>query len=156
MPYLIDGHNLIPSVPGLRLSDPDDEVALVCLLQAFCIRERTRVTVYFDRGLLGPVPAQDLGGVTVRFVRSPRTADEAIAAHLNSLKGEARNWSVVSSDGEVRRSARRAGARALTSPAFARRLLPARRPPPEEKPEAPPDEEEVAEWERRFRQHRRG
>ena len=26
MPYLIDGHNLIAQMPGLSLSDPDDEV----------------------------------------------------------------------------------------------------------------------------------
>ncbi|HLB64903.1 MAG TPA: NYN domain-containing protein [Anaerolineales bacterium] len=155
MPYLVDGHNLIPSIPGLRLSDPDDESQLIGLLQAFCARARTRVTVYFDRGVLGPALTPGGGGVTVRFVRLPRTADEAIAAHLNRLGGEARNWTVVSSDGEVRSAARRAGARALTSPAFALRLSPAAPSQAREKPEAPANKEEVAYWERQFRQSRR-
>lgn len=155
MPYLVDGHNLIASVPGLRLSDPDDEAQLIGLLQSFCARERTRVTVYFDRGLLGPVATPGGAGVTVRFVRLPRTADEAIVAHLSRLGGEARNWTVVSSDGEVRRAARRAGARGLTSPAFALRLSPAARPQPHEKPEPSANKEELAYWERQFRQSRR-
>ena len=26
---VIDGHNLIPKIPGLRLDDPDDEMKLI-------------------------------------------------------------------------------------------------------------------------------
>ena len=36
MPYLIDGHNLIPKVRGLSLQSMDDEMELVELLQEFC------------------------------------------------------------------------------------------------------------------------
>jgi predicted RNA-binding protein with PIN domain len=151
MPYIIDGHNLIPSAPGLRLSDPDDEARLVALLRSFCARKRTRVTVYFDRGLSGTQPHLGGGGVTVRFVRPPRTADDAIAAHLSRLGGEARNWTVVSSDGAVQRAARRAGARALTSPSFAQHLSPGGHSRAHEKPEPALSKEEVTYWERRFR-----
>ena len=35
MPYLIDGHNLIPKL-GLRLDSVDDEMELVAILQEFC------------------------------------------------------------------------------------------------------------------------
>ena len=35
MPYLIDGHNLIPKL-GLRLDLPDDEMQLIGILQEFC------------------------------------------------------------------------------------------------------------------------
>jgi predicted RNA-binding protein with PIN domain len=157
MPYLIDGHNLIASVPGLQLSDPDDEAKLIDLLRGFCAREQTRVTVYFDRGLFGAGSAPAGGRVTVRFVRPPRTADEAIAAHLKTLGGDARNWTVVSSDREVLRSARRAGARPIGSGAFARQISHGRRPQPSEKPETPTGGEEVTYWERRFRERgRRG
>lgn len=157
MPYLIDGHNLIPCIPGLRLSDPEDEAKLIGLLRAFSLRERTRVTVYFDRGQLGAGSVPGGASVTVRFIRPPRTADDAIAAHLVALGGEARNWTVVSSDREVQRSARSAGARRLGSVVFARRLTqePGRVDP--EKPEAPGDTEDVRYWERRFRDRgRRG
>jgi hypothetical protein len=151
MPYLVDGHNLIPFIPGLRLSDPEDEAELIALLRAFCLRERTRLTVYFDRGLLGAGSLPGGAGVTVRFIRPPRTADDAIAAHLERRGGEARNWTVVSSDREVQRSARSAGARRVGSAAFARRLLPGPVQMDPEKPEAAGDTEDVRYWERRFR-----
>jgi predicted RNA-binding protein with PIN domain len=155
MPYLIDGHNLIPVVPGLRLADPDDEAQLIGLLRTFCARTRSRAAVFFDRGLLGAGSLSGGGGVTVHFVRPPRTADEAIAAHLAALKGEARNWTVVSSDREILRAAKRAGARSVTSSAFARRLASPASSPPEGKPDSPSNKEEVAYWEKRFRERRK-
>ncbi len=33
--YIIDGHNLIPKLPGRSLRELDDEMALVGLLQTF-------------------------------------------------------------------------------------------------------------------------
>ncbi|MBL0344247.1 hypothetical protein [Candidatus Villigracilis affinis] len=47
MPYLIDGHNLIPKV-GLRLDSPNDELELARLLQDFARIKRQPVEVYFD------------------------------------------------------------------------------------------------------------
>jgi hypothetical protein len=155
MPYLIDGHNLIPAVPGLRLADPDDESRLIDLLGAFCARTRSRATVYFDRGLLGSDAPRGAATVTIRFVRPPRTADDAIAAHVRGLRGEARNWTVVSSDGAVQRSARLAGARVMASPTFADRLLGEARRPSGRGPEVlSNNEEEIAYWERRFKDRR--
>ena len=49
MPYLIDGHNLIPRIPGLSLKDLDDETALIQILQRFAARQGSRVDVFFDR-----------------------------------------------------------------------------------------------------------
>lgn len=39
MPYLIDGHNLIPKL-GLRLDSMDDEMELVAILQEYARLER--------------------------------------------------------------------------------------------------------------------
>jgi hypothetical protein len=47
MPYLIDGHNLIPKL-GLRLDSMEDEMELVSILQEFCRLEDRQVEVYFD------------------------------------------------------------------------------------------------------------
>ena len=47
MPYLIDGHNLIPKL-GLRLDSVDDEMELVAILQEFARLERSQIEVYFD------------------------------------------------------------------------------------------------------------
>jgi predicted RNA-binding protein with PIN domain len=151
MPLLIDGHNLIAQVASLRLSDQDDEHQLVELVRGFCARVATKATVYFDKGnpaSLDPLPA---GGVSVRFVREPRTADQAIVRHLARLGGDAKNWTVVSSDREVQRAAARSGARTVTSQAFARALLDRPGTAGPDKPGEAPSEDEIAYWEKRFR-----
>ena len=50
MPYLIDGHNLIGSLPGLSLADPEDERKLLDRLQGYARRSRRRMIVFFDQG----------------------------------------------------------------------------------------------------------
>jgi len=40
MPFLIDGHNLIPHIRGLSLSQLDDELALLDLLNNYFKKER--------------------------------------------------------------------------------------------------------------------
>ncbi|HSB89956.1 MAG TPA: NYN domain-containing protein [Anaerolineales bacterium] len=151
MPYLIDGHNLVPQVPGLSLSDPDDEAQLVAVLQAFASRIRRRIVVYFDRRAGGLAPNLSRAGVQVHFVTPPKTADEAIRSHLEGLRGEARNWTVVSSDMEIRRSAQKMGAAWLSAADFARRLAstPGRK-EREDKPDQPASDSEIREWERLF------
>ncbi len=152
---MIDGHNLIASLPEISLQDPDDEAHLVELLIAFCSKTSKRATVYFDRGAGGAQDPMLIGGVTARFVRSPMTADQAISSHLRHLGGEAKNWTVVSSDRAVRHAARSAGARILSSHEFVRLLRPAT-PQVElpEKPSAPDSKEEIAFWERFFQRNR--
>jgi hypothetical protein len=123
MPYLIDGHNLIPKVPGLALGEIDDEMQLVELLQDYCRRSRKRVEVFFDNAPPGQPTARTYGNVLARFVRQGRTADQAIRAKLSRLGGSARNWTVVSSDREVQAAARAARARVLPSEDFAALLV---------------------------------
>ncbi len=142
MPYLIDGHNLIPRVVGLSLRQADDEERLLELLAAFCARRRARVVVYFDRAAPGFAGRRSYGAVGAVFVREGRTADEAIAAHLQRVGRTARNWTVVSSDHEVQRAARWAGAKVMPSEEFARLLcVPTGDSYDAEKPESPPPEE---------------
>ncbi len=122
MPYIIDGHNLIGKLPGLRLDDHDDERALIEILQGFCQRTGKDVTVYFDKAQAGGSPAKVFGRLTARFVRAERTADQAIAAHLKRLGKQGPNWVVVSSDHEVINAAKRVRARTIPSEEFAREL----------------------------------
>jgi len=123
MPYIIDGHNLIPKIPGLRLDAPDDEQQLVSLLQEFCRLSRKQVDVYFDNAAPGEVSRRSLRTVGVHFVRPGRTADEAIRARLFKMGRSARSWTVVSSDQSVQASARQAGATILASEGFASLLM---------------------------------
>ena len=122
MPYIIDGHNLIPKVPGLSLQLMDDEQQLVEMLQEFCRHQRKQVEVYFDNAPPGGVRARNLGLVTARFVRQGTTADSAIRRRLANLGRVARNWTVVSSDQAVQAEARAAQAQAMSSETFARLL----------------------------------
>ena len=155
MPYLIDGHNLIAQTPGIQLGAVDDEAQLIRLLQAFCTRTGSRATVYFDKGQAAAPSPPSAGRVTARFVAAPRSADQAIMRHLDRLAGEARNWTVVSSDREVQQAASRAGARRLGSREFAARLLQRLARPQAEKPSDSLSKEDVEYWERRFRHPRR-
>ena len=119
MPYIIDGHNLIPKIPGISLDEIDDENQLIELLQEFCRRERKRVEVYFDNAPPGGARARNFGSVTARFVRHGSTADDAISAKLDRLGGSARNYTVVSSDHAVQAAGRAKRARVLSSEEFA-------------------------------------
>lgn len=149
MPYLIDGHNLIPKL-GLRLDSPDDELELVAIIQEFSRLSRREAEVYFDGAPASQARTRKFGMVTAHFVRLGSTADDAIKARLRSLGRAARNWTVVSSDRQVQVAARAVHAGVIASEAFGVQLnrlrRAANRPPGE--PEL--SSEEVLEWLRIF------
>lgn len=126
MPYLIDGHNLIPKA-GLRLDSPDDEMDLVHLLQEFARLARRQVDVYFDGAPAGHTGRRVFGKVTAHFVGRGRTADSAIQLRLEALGSAAKNWTVVSSDREVQAAARSAHASVVSSEQFVPQLKAAAR-----------------------------
>ena len=68
MPYLVDGHNLIPKA-GLRLDAPNDEMDLVTMLQEFSRTSRAAVEVYFDGAPPGQAGAKRFGIVMAHFVQ---------------------------------------------------------------------------------------
>jgi len=148
VPYIIDGHNLIPKIPGMSLQDLDDEIQLVNLLQEFCRIRRKQVEVYFDNAPPGSPGARNYGRVVARFIRQGRTADQAIQMKLKRLGGEARNWTVVSSDGEVQANARAARAKILTAEVFAQQLFEALGDTADSylEPESDLSPEEVEDW----------
>ena len=155
MPYLIDGHNLIPKL-GLNLRNMDDELELVSRLQAFCRAARKPVEVYFDGAPAGQVGTRKFGMVTAHFVRLGTTADSAIAARLKKLGRDARNWTVVTSDRRVQSEARGVGAQVLTSDDFAGQVIESlRAPAPGSANERGMTSEEVDEWLRLCRENKR-
>lgn len=119
MPYIVDGHNLIPHV-GLRLNAVDDEMALVEMLREFCRVKKARVEIYFDGAPPGHANTRKFGYVTAHFVRQGRTADDAILARLRKMGKSAKNWIVVSSDRAVQSSARSVQASRISSADFAK------------------------------------
>jgi uncharacterized protein len=122
--YIIDGHNLIPNVPGLSLEAVDDEEKLLAMLQVYArVRRRSQIEVYFDGAPPGQAGVRSYGGIRAHFVSAGLTADSAIQRRLSELGRRARNASVVSSDRQVQASARSAQARVISCDEFARELL---------------------------------
>jgi predicted RNA-binding protein with PIN domain len=153
MAYLIDGHNLIPHLPGLSLEDPDDENKLIQILSDFAVSNRSGVEVFFDHAPADRARTVKGGLIKAIFVRKDSTADQAIKTRLSQLGKEAKNWTVVSSDHEIRAEARSAQSRILTAPEFVELLKeqPSRKHPEGEKPEDPdPDHLEVDYWLEQF------
>ncbi|MGD0709521.1 MAG: NYN domain-containing protein [Anaerolineaceae bacterium] len=151
MPYLIDGHNLIPFIKGMSLSNPDDEMELISRLQVFCREHRQKVEVFFDGAPAGQSGTRKVGVVTTHFVPKDKIADDAIALRLRALGRTAHNWTVVSSDRRVQGEAHASQARVVDSAAFARLLSgETRSGSPSEKMERPLAPDEVDEWMRIF------
>ncbi len=148
MPYLIDGHNLIPKL-GLRLDAPDDELALLNLLGEFSrLSRRGSLEVYFDNAPPGSVQNRKYGSVIAHFVRRPLIADEAIRQRLERLGRAARNWTVVTSDRDLQAGVRARGARVISSEEFSRTLIETLQTSPDPPPPgtAHMSERELEEW----------
>ena len=119
MTLLIDGHNLIPHLPGMNLADPDDEEKLIALLGEYCRLRRKTAEVYFDRAPLGQAGERRHGKVKAIFVQEGSSADAAIMARLRKLGKRAKNVRLVSSDRQVVQAARAAHAEVQSSQDFA-------------------------------------
>jgi len=145
MPYLIDGHNLIPKV-GLRLDSIDDEMELIAILQEFCRLGRRQVEVFFDGAPTPQAGIRKLGAVSAHFVQLGTTADNAIRNRLKKLGKSAKNWTVVSSDRQVQADARAAHAEVTSSDSFAGMLKQARNSAPKPSSDRKISSQEVDEW----------
>ena len=153
MPYLVDGHNLIPKL-GLRLDSVDDEMELVAILQEFCRLERRQVEVFFDGAPAIHAGTRKLGPVTAHFVRLGATADNAIRSRLKALGKSARNWTVVSSDRQVQTEARAAQAEVVSADSFAGMLKHARNSAPKTGEDRKLSQREVDDWLKLFEERR--
>ena len=154
MQYIIDGHNLIPNIRGLTLSDLDDEQALIDLLTPFLRAKKSRAMVFFDRAGTGLAGQRNFGLIKAVFVPAGQTADSAIANYIRQIKGASQNHTLVSSDRAVQASARSYHAMVLTSQEFSKLLQIYY----DGEPEAAPAErelspEEVKQWEDLFNQY---
>lgn len=152
MPFLIDGHNLIGRMPGLRLDDPDDEAQLVFLLRRYLARTRKKGTVVFDQGRLGEQATLSNPRLNVRFARAPVTADDVLR-ELIRREPNPRGLIVVSSDARVREAARQAGADWRDASAFAREML--RAGSTSQQKESTLSAAEVEAWEKEFKAGRK-
>jgi predicted RNA-binding protein with PIN domain len=122
MPLIIDGHNLIPKIPGINLQDLDDEQKLIDLLQEYARVSQDTLEVYFDRAPSGYAITQQKGRVKVVFVTEKTIADERIIKRIRTLGNAASSWVVVTSDRRIQADAKESRARSMSSEEFAQKL----------------------------------
>ncbi len=120
MEYFIDGHNLIPKLQGIRLSDENDEQALLERIQEYARLSRKKCTVFFDKAPENRTRSESYGTLHVVYVTHQTKADEEIIARVNRAgKARAAEITVVSSDRHVQWQCHQAGAKTLESERFA-------------------------------------
>ncbi len=122
MPYIIDGHNLIPKIPGIDLQDLDDEQKLIDLLQEYARVNQDALEVYFDRAPSGHATSQQKGRVKVIFVTDKTIADERIIKRIRTLGNSATDWVVVTSDRRIQADAKESRAKSMSSEEFSQKL----------------------------------
>ncbi len=86
MPLLIDGHNIIGSgvLENISLQDENDEELFVSRLRVWRSNYRGKITVIFDRGIVGGASRElSGGGVEVIFARDPQEADDWIRRRIH-------------------------------------------------------------------------
>jgi len=152
MTYLVDGHNLIPKVPGLNLAQLGDEQDLITLLKSFCDLKRCHMEVFFDAGRVGDLRLINHNRLKVHFVLPPSKADDVILLRLLGAGRAARNYTVVTSDRQVRERSLRSGAKVISSTVFARSLSAAFKSSSADLPSNKPDDQkdEISYWEDQF------
>ncbi len=117
--FVIDGHNLIPKVPGIRLQDVEDENRLIEMINEYCRLSRSQVDLFFDGAPLPGQPGKKTGLVHPHFVRKGYSADDAIIEYVKKNQNPGNLLTVVSSDYRVATAARNAGCEVVTSETFA-------------------------------------
>lgn len=123
MILIIDGHNLIPKVPGLHLRDLDDETRLTTYIQEYCRVKRATAELFFDGAPPGFGTGIKGGLVHIHSIRKENTADEAMIAFLMQHNKTSRNYTLVSSDMHVQVQARNLGTKVISSDQFAKELV---------------------------------
>lgn len=121
--FLIDGHNLIPKIPGMSLESLDDELGLIKQLQIYCRISRDSVEVFFDRAAPGQAGTKNHGVVKVHFIPLGTPADDAIIRRLQTAGSKAQNWTVVTSDRRIRAEAHAHHAHILSSDEFSKKMM---------------------------------
>jgi predicted RNA-binding protein with PIN domain len=163
MALLIDGYNLLhasgilPRNVGPATLERARSALVDFLATAIDAAELSRTTIVFDAKEAPPgLPdAYDHAGMTILFARDYDDAD-VLLIELIRLDSAPRKLTVVSSDHQVQRAARRRRAKAVDSDRWCAELLRDRRLPrvssdePDVKPPAPLTEPEVQRWLREF------
>lgn len=134
---IVDGYNFIGRDKGLRGDIEGKREQLIGRLSGYYARKGHPVTVVFDGGRSGwpDEHGEVRGGIEVVFSRHGESADEVI---IRMARDEGEGCLVVSSDQEVARRVRAAGAVSVGIGEFEERLFEAEKTDPGAEPEDEP------------------
>lgn len=151
---IIDGHNLIPKIPGIRLEDADDEERLIQIIQEYCRLTRTQAELFFDGATTPGNKPHKSGLARVHFIQIGRTADSAIIDFLRQAGKNAKTLRVASSDRRIQAEARGLGCEVISSEALAAeiRAVLSSDQAVSDKREKQPSAQEVDEWLQEFQE----
>ena len=145
---IIDGHNLIPKIPGLHLKDMDDEARLIELIREYCRLARRQAELFFDGSPEPNNSGRKNGLVNIHFIRIGSSADDAIISLLRSHTKDKDHLTLVSSDHRIQGEARTIGCEILSSETFAQQVMTMLNSGPavQQKKEKPLSPAEVDDW----------
>jgi len=125
MPYLIDGNNLMGTMKGMRMDDPEARRRLLRFLLGIPLLRTQGIALVFD----GPPEAAPVGPegsgrmlerASVRFSGAGITADDAIVGILARASPE--HYLLVTSDRELQMRAQALGVRVQDCREFLREI----------------------------------
>ena len=119
---IIDGHNLIPKLPGLHLKDMDDEVRLIERIQEYCRLSRKQAELFFDGAPLPQANMRKHGLVHVQFIKAGFAADNAIIQYVRDHAKAVDSLLVVSSDHRIQNAVRAVNCEVISSESFAKMM----------------------------------
>lgn len=143
MPVLVDGNNLMHSLPGGDRTRTAVRRRTLELVR----NEKMSVTVVFDGPAPDGAPAREHLGRTTVVYSGPEKADDVIVRSLPSGPA-AREWVVVTDDRALGDRARRRGAQVRRLAAWLGKL--ATSAGPREHDDSPLSADEIADWEAYF------
>ena len=118
MPIIIDGNNLIGASPDLNLADPDAREKLISIVRSYQERKRNKIILVFDgKPQHGLLTQQITEKLTVIYPRMDATADDEIKRVFDTYN-DYRNVLLVSSDRELKKFAKKKGAKTINSIEF--------------------------------------
>ena len=119
MPLLIDGNNLIGTIPFLNLTDSDVREKLIAIIKSFQAKRNNNIILFFDGR---PDNSPHVEKINRKFtVFYPKfedlTADNEIKKQLDSYN-DFRNVTLVTSDKELKQYAKEKKAKIINSNEF--------------------------------------
>lgn len=145
---IIDGHNLVPKIPGFSLSDPDDEVKLTALLQEYGRLTRSQIELFFDNAPPGKAGKRGSGLLHLHYVKQGVSADDAIIAYMRNCCQKSADVLLVTSDRRIQAEAKAIRISFINSEVFSNEIKMALSSPQaiNKEKDKMPSPDEVEEW----------